>query len=116
MLARILGSNIGRETVLGLAASAVGVAASVTFPAQGGTKLEITKVIWSYSGDPAAGNLSMTGPVVAPDVDITKGGPGALSGFGAIIAPTNVGITVTLASGGGGVTGKLYVEAVRRPS
>jgi hypothetical protein len=74
------------------------------------TRHLIHRVAWSYNGDPTGGRLTISdGGTTFFDVDITKSGPGSLHfstpcGF-------NSAVVVTLAAGGGGITGKLYVES-----
>ena len=114
MLARILGGVIGTEETIAAAATG-GDNAPVSVTLQGGpnTKLALSKIAWSYSGTPTGGRISMTGPTVLPDLDVTAGGPGGLQ-FGAVVAPAGTPIVITLAAGGVGVIGKLYAEGVMR--
>lgn len=70
----------------------------------------IGNVQWSYSGVPAGGNIIATDGIAdrVYTVDIVAAGPGALIS-GDAWAEFNVGadVTVTLAPGGAGVTGKV---------
>jgi hypothetical protein len=113
MLGRIWGGIIGRDQ----AASARHYPASntnavVTLPAVIEKRYGVTKIVWSYSGDPTAGSLTVTdGGSTIRSIAITKGGPGALT-FGACGGTVNSAIVVTLAAGGVGITGTLDVEYV----
>lgn len=115
MLTRRVGPDAAVNQIETGVAEATNDVATVTFLLQGGTRLQVTRVCWSYSADPTGGGLSMTGVSVPPELDITKGGPGALS-FDAAFALKATTVTVSLAAGGGGVVGKLYVEAIRTPA
>lgn len=109
MLARLFLSKLGpADTVAVLSTPGAGVAAVCTLPVVAGKPNTLSKVVWSYNADPTNGRLTITlGGVTVLDVDITKGGPGALQ-FGAITG--TAAIVVTLAHGG--VTPKLYAEGV----
>lgn len=92
-------------------ANGTAAAATVTLPVPAsGQEIRLTDVTWSYNAAPTGGELTITGlqSGVTFDMDITSAGPGAW--------PTpehgnvkNTNIVITLASGGGGVTGKLNV-------
>jgi hypothetical protein len=111
MLGRIFGGGIGDEETIRDAGSGTHAAVVLTFPAVVQKKNILTKLVWSYSGDPTSGNLVTTGLAKNINVDITKGGPGALQ-FGVAEGTTNTIVTVTLADGGVGIAGKLYVEGI----
>lgn len=66
----------------------------------------LNKIIWSYSDAPTGGRLTVIdGATTVLDIDITNGGPGALT----LMEPMaiNSAMVITLASGGGAVVGKL---------
>jgi hypothetical protein len=88
---------------------AADTAAVVTISSVDEYRHTIHKIVWSYSTDPTGGRLTISdGGTTEFDIDITKGGPGSLN-FTFCGAKEST-LVVTLAAGGGGITGKLYVE------
>lgn len=82
-------------------------AATYTWSAAGGGVSHVLdRVIWSYNATPTGGSLTIAdGATILVAVDITSGGPGFIDvGF---LGTTNTAMTITLASGSTGVTGKL---------
>lgn len=69
---------------------------------------------WSYDGTPTGGKITVAiGGVTVEEFDITSGGPGIMRYKGPLYDPAqtlNQAVVVTLASGGGSVTGKLLVR------
>lgn len=84
-------------------------AAVVTLTAQAERRHVIQGVAWSYSAIPTGGRLSFSdGGTTDWDVDITAAGPGGFSL--PFIGGVNAEVVVTLAAGGGSVTGKLNLN------
>lgn len=75
------------------------------------TRINLLKVYWSYSADPTGGKLTITGGTVSFEIDITKGGPAGLT-LGPYVASLNTDVVITLASGAGGVVGKLNADYI----
>ena len=92
---------MGLETKLNAAANAAAVI-TVTDPRS------VDWIVWSYDDAPTDGKLTMAfGETTIFEVDITAGGPGELL-LDPIVGMTDTGtLTITLAAGGAGVTGKL---------
>jgi hypothetical protein len=67
-------------------------------------------VRWSYSGTPTAGSLTIAWGSVSETLAITQGGPGFLALSKTF--PPGSAVTITLAAGGSGVTGKVYADAL----
>lgn len=89
-------------------AVAVGAAAVITLAADQTVWRTLSRIIFGYSADPTGGGLTVTvGGTDVLSFPITKGGPGP---FGVHIVAGHNAVTITLASGGGGVTGEVYVE------
>ena len=83
-------------------------AAVVTFAAIATRMHSFKQIVWSYDGTPVGGRLSITiGATTVFDISITAGGPGFIPLD--FKAPKNQAVTVTLASGGVGITGKLNI-------
>lgn len=115
MLGRLITATFGREDLFNSAHDPAGnTPAVVTRPAAADKRTTITKVVWSYDGDPVGGMLTITvaGAQVLKHA-ITKGGPGALQ-FGALEGGNGQAVVITLAAGGAGVIGRLYVEGLLR--
>lgn len=110
MFIKLLGTASPTDNVL-LAnhAPAIATAAIVTLAAVSGKKKIIHSIQWSYDTTPTAGNLSVArGATIVWSEDISAAGPG---GFDVTIpGNTNEAVTVTLASAGAGVTGKVNVQ------
>ena len=74
-------------------------------------RYQLHKVVWSYSGDPTGGELTVedgSGNYIRRH-KITKGGPGSLT-YQACLGSANTAMIVTLAAGGAGITGTLDFE------
>ncbi len=71
----------------------------------------ISGIDWSYSGNPTGGNVQVTdnGDVVF-NLDITNGGPGQLIFWPPRQGQPNTAMVITLAAGGGGISGKLWIN------
>lgn len=93
-------------------APAVNTQAQITFPAAGtGVHNVISGVSWSYDGLPTNGNLTIEdGTDVVREWDITTGGPGFIPFNPPFQGTGDTALTVTLAAGGAGVSGKLNVD------
>lgn len=95
-------------------------AVTVTLAAEEGVLHVLDGVDWSYSGTPSGGALTVAvdGTTIM-SIDITEGGPGFLTWatensdglHGPLATATGKAMTVTLASGGAGVVGKLTVHS-----
>lgn len=91
------------------ASSGSNASVSITLVGRAGMRHKVQQITWSYSSAPA-GSLSTTG-FEGDELafDITAGGPGGLalppSAYGAVGAS----VVVSLAAGGGGITGKINV-------
>ena len=88
-------------------------AAVVTYAAAAGFSHHITGLVWSYSGGtPSGGNLRVTdGDSVVFNMDITAAGAGFVPFTPAKRGTTGSSMTITLAAGGTGVSGKVSVPA-----
>lgn len=87
---------------------AANTAAVLTFAAVVGQRHVFIFIVWSYSGAPTGGRLTITdGGTTVLDIDITAGGPGDLAPQ--LRGEINSAMVVTLAAGGAGITGKLNV-------
>lgn len=93
---------------------ATNAAAAVTLPAAAGVANVIDEVIWSYSGNPTGGALTITddGATVF-SVDITSAGPGFVPFPNGLRGGLLTSLVVTLAAAGSGVVGKLNVMGAR---
>lgn len=90
-------------------APAADTAASITLAAVAERRQCCLKPVWSYSAQPTGGQLTITtGGEVIFQIDITEGGPGFLPVQ--LRGKLGQNLVVTLAAGGGGVTGKINVE------
>lgn len=65
---------------------------------------------WSYSDTPTNGSLTIAWENVSEVYPVTSGGPGFLP-FEGHRFPANTAVTITLAAGGGSVTGRVYATA-----
>ena len=92
---------------------AANTAAIVTISANVVRLVGIHKIQWSYSADPTGCRLTISDATLGTikDFDITKSGPGSIS-FTATRGSVDSIMTITLAAGGVGITGKLMVEYV----
>lgn len=67
-------------------------------------------VIWSYSGTPTGGGLTIYSDITElVDIDITAGGPGFLPLDGLNGIEYGEELNISLNAGGGGIIGKLNV-------
>lgn len=74
--------------------------------------VKVAGVWWSYSGIPTGGRLTLaSGGNNFIDIDITSGGPGFVDFDPPYVFPTDAGVTLTLAAGGTGVTGKVGLRS-----
>jgi parallel beta-helix repeat protein len=64
-------------------------------------------VMWSYSGDPTTGRLTIMGGGFGLDYDIIVGGPDFVPFYAPIKAANSFPILITLHAGGAGIIGKL---------
>lgn len=88
-------------------AAATNAAAQVTLMAGRGKWLHVSRIIFSYSQAPTGGRLTVTSGNEPPYTwAVTAGGVGPLGVHMRLQEP----IIVTLAAGGSGVVGDLYVE------
>ena len=86
----------------------------ITLPAPGaGYAWLLTGVYWSYNGTPTGGNLTANDGSDQFDIDITTGGPGFVPFNTGFIFATGQAVTITLAAGGSGVTGKVGLIGAR---
>lgn len=89
----------------GTAADAV-----VEYDAAAGFRHIISGLAWSYNTAPAAGRIKVEdGAETLFDLDITADGPGQIHFEPNLRGTTGEAMTITLYSGGAGVTGKLNV-------
>lgn len=93
-------------------APAADTVASVAFPAEVGRRHVIGGIAWSYGGAPTGGNLRINdaGGIVF-QVDIVAGGPSDVDFLPSMRFALGAAISITLAAGGGGVSGKLNVKS-----
>ncbi len=90
---------------------AANTAAVVTIAAATNKYHHISQVVYSYDADPTGGSLTITDGTYTVVVDITTTGPGSLYFPREFASSLGSAITVTLAAGGAGVTGKLNVQS-----
>ncbi len=83
--------------------------AVLTFSAAGaGIAHLLGKIVWSYSGTPTGGRLTVKdGSSVVLDVDVTAAGPGFIPFDKALKGTANTAMEVRLYAGGSGVVGKI---------
>lgn len=95
-----------------LVAPAANTAAVYTMTANSKRKNTIEGVIFSYSGNPTGGRLSIQAPsgTVIFETDVIAGGEHRLDfPSNCIQTNTNQALIITLAAGGAGITGKLNI-------
>ena len=115
MLGRLFASLVGPDDTWSTRHyPAANTAAVVERPAVAGSRAVVTKAAWSYRGTPGS-SASLT---VADSVTtlfkqyITAGGPGAHQ-FGTMCrGAVNSTLTITLSTGGAGITGTLTCEGI----
>lgn len=121
----IIDANTGNLVELSIQPPAVGIAGNVHAPAAD-TAAVITKsaptgtnvnvlggVFWSYDADPTGGNLKIengSGTTVF-SIDITTGGAGFFPFDPPMKGDVETALIITLAAGGGAVSGKVSVNA-----
>lgn len=89
---------------------AVHVAAVITLTGASGVYHAVDMIQWSYDLAPTAGGITIvSGSTTICAVAITAAGPGFLP-FGPICGGEGETVTITLADGGSGVTGKLNAQ------
>ena len=84
--------------------------AAVVSLGTGETYNVVACVVWGYDGVPTAGSLVITDGVTTITVPIVDTGPGKLELTRPFAGAADAGVTITLAAGGAGVTGKLNVQ------
>ena len=91
---------------------AANTAAVVTIATPGaGNATAVDTIEWSYDDDPANGSLTIAdGGATVKKIDITQGGPGQLVFPNGLQFTENAAVTVTLAAGGGVVSGIVNVS------
>jgi hypothetical protein len=90
-------------------APAGNTAAVITYAAAGAGKVNcLGGVYWSYNATPTNGNLQIAdGANVIVNIDITAAGAGFLPFTPPKKGSVNTALTITLAAGGAGVSGKI---------
>jgi hypothetical protein len=97
-----------------LAVSGANAAATITYAAQPSLRHVITGVIWSYSGAPTGGRITITdGGVNVKDIDVTAGGPGQITFPEPLAIAVNSAMTIVIAAGGGTLVGKVQASGHR---
>ena len=94
--------------------SAANSPVSVTYAATSGVAHVIAGLAWSYSGTPTTGRLTITVGTASPiatvfDIDIRAAGPDSIVFFVPLRFAVGQQVTITLAAGASGVTGRLNV-------
>lgn len=94
-------------------ATATNAAATLTYAAAGsGVSHVIGGIVFSYSGTPTGGSLTITdGGVTVFSVDITASGPGPIVFPRPMKFAANSAVVVTLAAGGSGIVGKVQTSS-----
>ena len=85
-------------------------AVAITVPAVADMAIVIDNILFSYDSDPSAGAVTISDGTNEPTIDIVNGGGRHLPLDYPFIAQEETAVTVTPASGGDGVTGKLNVH------
>lgn len=100
--------------VASVTATAANAIATVTIASSTGKRHHVLGLLWSYSAAPTGGRLTSTGLEGDEiDMDITAGGPGPIL-FPPAVGSVSTAVTLALAAGGAGITGKLTVWYVTR--
>lgn len=82
----------------------------INLAAAPGVRHAIRGVAWSYDAAPTGGRLTIvTNAVAVFEIDITAGGPGFIPFSPALASVRGMALTITLAAGGAGITGRLNV-------
>lgn len=101
-------SVIIESTTLIKSGSGSNAAVALTFDRVMSSSCYLTWLVWSYSNDPTGGKLTIAFGTRTIEFDITKGGPGSMF-LPDIPSGSDTTMTVTLAAGGAGITGKLSI-------
>lgn len=106
-----IGNKLALEEITHAAASATNDVATITIAAPAATARHIaTKITWSLSDDPStAVALTITGDNAAFSVDITKGGPGALT-LPPYVCNRGTALVASLAAADSGIVGKINLS------
>ena len=94
------------------ATGAPNTAVVITLPTSRGRYEFSGSIVWSYSGQPTGGRLTVAGGGFNLDIDIIAGGPSYVPFNIPQHATDNNPIVITLAAGGAGVVGKLNLIGV----
>ena len=89
---------------------AANTAAVVSLAAADGIYQVVAAVVWSYDNTPTGGSLIITDGTTTITIAIVDQGAGKLELKRPFAGAKGAGVTITLAGGGGGVTGKLNVQ------
>lgn len=90
-------------------ANATGSAATISISDGPRRYAHLSRVTFSYGATPTGGRLTVSDATgVRCSIPITAGGPGPLGFNMRCILP----MTITLASGGGGIEGEVYAEYI----
>lgn len=92
-------------------APAADTAAVLTLAADATAGWHIANIRWSYSNTPTNGSLTIAWGSVSETHHVTLGGPGSINFLPSVRFPVNTEVTITLAGGGGSVTGTVYATA-----
>lgn len=88
--------------------------ATITIAAVANVRPYLTKIVFSYSTDPAAGRVTVqVGGVTKLSFAVVKAGPGPLNLN--IRGNPSENMTIAIAAGGGGNVGDIYAEWVNQP-
>jgi hypothetical protein len=83
-------------------------AAIITYAALTGYSHVLAGLKWSYDAAPTGGNLKITdGGTLVFSEDITAAGPGFFDFEPPIMGTPGAAVVITLAAGGGGISGKV---------
>lgn len=114
MFTRNAGTGVAGTAPLNkVVTSAGGAAGVITVLAVQDKRHTLHKLVWSYNTTPTGGRITVTGGLNALDLDVSNAGPGSLSIN--YVCTVNTNMVVTIASGGGAVVGKLYIEHITEP-
>ena len=107
-------ANTKKPAVTDQATSGANAAVAVTLVGQSRKRHYVLLVLWSYSGTPTGGRLTISGLDPTSDTvdfDITASGPGPIT-LPPLMGGLGENVVVTLAAGGAGVVGKLTVASI----
>jgi hypothetical protein len=116
MLGKPESMALGTWSIPAAGQPAANAAAIVTIAAQsadsGANSYRVVdEILFSYSAIPTNGLLTISDGTTVLTLSITGDGPGAIVFAHPYVAAANTAITVTLAAGGAGVSGKLNVHS-----